>query len=80
MAYVSVPKDLTKVKNKVAYRGNLFSGDSRKKREDFVSGDHRTNAKLQQNLWYGKKRRNQRISNYSVETQRILKKKRGIRI
>ena len=45
MAYVSVPKDLTKVKNKVAYRGNLFSGDSRRRGKYFVLGDHRTNAK-----------------------------------
>ena len=78
MAYVSVPKDLTKVKNKVAYRGNLFSGDSRR-RGILCIGRLPYQCKGQQNLWYGKKR-NQRISNYSVETQRILKKKRGIRI
>ena len=79
MAYVSVPKDLTKVKNKEAYRGNLFSGDSRR-RGILCIGRSPYQCKGQQNLWYGKKRRNQRISNYSVETQRILKKKRGIRI
>ena len=48
--------------------------------EYFVLGDHRTNAKDSRIYGTVKKEEIEGVCNYSVETQRILKKKRGIKI